>query len=294
MEGISIGRALKMAGSSRRYRNSVKCSGNVWMGLAVLLTAVTTTWGKPPETSRAQVIKIVIQIKRADYEGDRAVLKHLYGELAPFADDKELASRVQYWRGFALWRRAINGFNDNIDPKELAEDLKQARNEFDDASKQDPNFADAKIGALSCVSLLGFSVKEKDPARVQEMLMQARQLRKEAEALSPDNPRLLWVMGPNLWYAPPERGGGQTKAMEMYEKGLETIRKNKITSDPLEPSWGEPELLMNLAWSNLNKTTPDLNAAEQNARAALAIVPYWHYVRDILMKQIQDAKAKHT
>ena len=81
--------------------------------------------------------------------------------------------------------------------------------------------------------------------------------------------------------------------MEVYEKGLETIRIHKnATSDPLDPSWGEPELLMSLAWSNLNRTTPDLDAAEQNARSALARVPYWHYVRDILVPQIQAAKAK--
>jgi hypothetical protein len=176
--------------------------------------------------------------------------------------------------------------------KELTDDLKQAWDEFNESAKQDPKFADAKIGALSSVSLLGFSVKEKDPARVQELLVQGRQLRKDAAALDPENPRLAWVMGPNLWYTPPERGGGQANAMEMYDKALVTIRKNKGSSDPLEPTWGEPELLMNLAWSDLNKSTPDVNAAEQNARAALAIVPYWHYVRDILMKQIQDAKAK--
>ncbi len=35
------------------------------------------------------------------------------------------------------------------------------------------------------------------------------------------------------------------------------------TGDPLEPSWGEPELLMSLAWSHLNGNTPDLDAAEQ-------------------------------
>jgi hypothetical protein len=73
---------------------------------------------------------------------------------------------------------------------------------------------------------------------------------------------------------------------------LEVIRKQKPTSDPLEPSWGEPELLMNRAWSNLNRTTPDLKAAEEDAQAALKIVPYWHYVRDILMPQIQAAQAK--
>jgi len=83
--------------------------------------------------------------------------------------------------------------------------------------------------------------------------------------------------------------------MEGYEKGLKAIRNHKTTpSDSLEPSWGEPELLMSLAWSNLNRTTPDLNAAEQCARSALELIPDWHYVRDILMPQIQEAKRKRN
>src|SRR5580658_3570315 len=49
---------------------------------------------------------------------------------------------------------------------------------------------------------------------------------------------------------------------------------------------------MSLAWSNLNRTMPDLSAAEQDAQAALKLVPYWHYVRDILMPQIRAAQAK--
>jgi hypothetical protein len=83
--------------------------------------------------------------------------------------------------------------------------------------------------------------------------------------------------------------------MDGYEKGLETIRSHKATtSGSLDPVWGEPELLMSLAWSNLNRATPDLKAAEQNAQAALALVPNWHYVRDILMRQIRDAEAKQS
>jgi tetratricopeptide (TPR) repeat protein len=269
------------------------CAVHVASVLLVLAISVTLAFGSPPAgPSRDQVVQIVNQIQRADYEGDRAALKRLYGELAPFIENKELAARVRYWRSFALWRRAINGFNDNVGTEELAEDLKQAWEEFNESAGKDPGFTDAKVGALSCASLLAFSIKEKSPARVQELIAQARQLRKEAEAAEPDNPRLSWVMGPNLWFAPPERGGGEAKAMEMYQKALETIRKNKRASDPLEPSWGEPELLMNLAWSNLNRSKPDLSAAEQDARAALGIVPYWHYVRDILMPQIRAAKAK--
>jgi hypothetical protein len=51
-------------------------------------------------------------------------------------------------------------------------------------------------------------------------------------------------------------------------------------------------LLMSLAWSNLNRTTPDPNAAGQYAEAALRLVPEWHYVRDVLMPQIRAAQAK--
>jgi hypothetical protein len=246
--------------------------------------------------SREQAIGIVRQIQRADYEGDRGALQRLYRELSLQAGDKHLAARILYWRGFALWRRAINGFNDKVDPNELQQDLTQARAEFDQALANDATFVDAKIGALSCVSLLGYSINQgpKDPGRIEELRAEARQLRKDAESMSPGNPRLLWVFGPNLWYVPVERGGGQAKAMELYEQGLQTIRKQKPAEDALEPSWGEPELLMNLAWSYLSRTAPDVNAAEQNARAALQLVPYWHYVRDILLPQIQEAKKKQN
>jgi tetratricopeptide (TPR) repeat protein len=258
--------------------------------LAILFISVTTLAAVDPP--RGRVIKIVAQIQRADYEGDRAALKHLYEELTPVEQGTKLASRVRYWRGFALWRRAMNGFNESVDPKELEEDLREAVNEFGEALRIDPGFVDAKVGAVSCLSNLIF-LNQKNAARVQDLAAQAVPLRKEAEAAEPENPRLLWVLGPICWYSPPERGCSQDKAMEMERKGLEAARKQKqVTTDPLEPSWGEPELLAALAWTNLHRTTPDLNAAEQYARSALETVPYWHYVRDILIPQIQEAKKK--
>jgi hypothetical protein len=244
------------------------------------------------ERSRDSIIRIVTQIQRADYEGDRPALKRLHDELAPIPEDNKLASRVLYWRGFALWRRAINGFNESPTPTDLEEDLKQAVTEFNDAIARDPAFVEAKIGAASSLGYLMY-INKKDPTRLQELAKQSSPLLKEAMAAAPDNPRLLWVLGPIRWSSPPERGGGQDKAFESYNRGLEAVRNQKRdASDPLEPSWGEPELLMSLAWSNLSRTTPDLNAAEQDAQAALKIIPYWHYVRDILMPQIRAAQAK--
>ena len=258
------------------------------VGLKVDLQTIATSG-----TPREQVIKLVTAIQRADYEGDRPALHRLYSELDPFVETKELASRVHYWRGFALWRRAFNGFNESADPKDLAEDLERAVREFQQSGEKDLNFMDAKIGAASCLSNLMF-LNGKDPTKVQELLAQVKTLLREAGNADPENPRLSWVIGPNLWYAPKEYGGSQEKAMGIYEKGLESAQKLKTsTTDPLEPTWGEAELLMNLAWSNLHRTAPDVDAAESYARKALDIVPYWHYVRDILLPQIRDAR-KHT
>jgi hypothetical protein len=245
-----------------------------------------------PELSRDSTIRVVIQIQRADYEGDRAALKLLHDKLTPIPENNKLASRMLYWRGFALWRRAINGFNETPTPEDLEEDLTLAVTDFKDAIARDPAFVEPKIGAGSSLGYLMY-LHKKDPTRVQELLQQSSPLLKDAMATAPDNPRLLWVLGPIRWSSPPERGGGQEKAIEIYNKGLEAVHNQKSdVSDPMEPTWGEPELLMSLAWSNLNRTTPDLNAAEHDAQAALKLVPYWHYVRDILMPQIRAAQAK--
>jgi len=254
----------------------------------IVFMSALAVLGESEEDPREPVIRIV---SRADYEGDRVMLKRRYDELAPFLENKILAARVRYWRGFAMWRRAINGFNDAIDPKELEQDLQKALDEFKEVKETEPGFGDAKIAMVSCISLLGY-IHMKNPERLKELIGELIPAVKEAKAAAPDNPRLAWVLGPNVFISPPERGGGQEKAIEMYEKGLELSRKNKPSEDRLEPSWGEAELLMNLAYSNLNKNTPDVNLAERQARAALELVPYWHYVRDILLPQVLAAKAK--
>lgn len=115
----------------------------------------------------------------------------------------------------------------------------------------------------------------------------SRALLNEMESQAAKNPRYLWVLGANLWYTAPDRGGGQSAAMQTYQLGLTAARAGTAPGDPLRPSWGEAELLMNLAWSTLHKSVPDLPAAASYAQSALNLVPYWHYVRDILVSQIR-------
>ena len=70
------------------------------------------------DAARSSLTKIISQLQRADYEGDQAGMQKCFDDLAPFVKEDALASRVRYWRGFAMWRKAINGFNDSVDPKE--------------------------------------------------------------------------------------------------------------------------------------------------------------------------------
>ncbi len=174
----------------------------------------------------------------------------------------------------------------------MTEDLERAVEEFRRAYTKDPAFVDARIAAAACLMSLGYFARE-DPEKFSAIANQFIPLMQEAYKAQPNNPRVLWVVGGNRWWAAPEYGGSQAKGIATYEQGLKAARRQRgKPSDPLEPSWGEAELLMSLAWSHLNGNTPDLDAAERYARAALELVPYWHYVRDILLPQILKAKSK--
>jgi hypothetical protein len=288
---LLISMALVMGASARMLQP--------FAGYDIWFLTMSTALAESASQTRDHVTKLVKQIQRADYEGDRAALKRLHDELANFRNSKELAAQVQYWQGFALWRRAINGFNEATDVSEMQADLKQAIGEFTEADHQRSNFIDAKVGALSSLGMLGASMIRNRPAgfkdpEVQEIWGKATQLIKEADAIDPQNPRLIWAKGPSVWHTPVEKGGGPEKTIEMYQKALDSIQQHKIASstDPLEPSWGEPELLTGLAWAKVNGPAPDVDAAERYAQSALKLVPYWHYTRDILLPQIETAKAK--
>jgi hypothetical protein len=259
-------------------------------GATLFLSVLASVWAGP-ESAHEQAVEIVSRIQRADYGGDRATLKKCYDELAPLLENKDLASRIRYWRGFARWRDGINAGNETVDPGEMEKLFLAGADEFKAALALDPDFVDAKVGIISCLGhCVYFHRNEKE--RAQEMVKPIFALVGEAKAASPDNPRLIWVMGPILFYTPPEKGGGIDKVIENNERGVTICSRLQPPPDKLEPSWGKPELLMSLAYEYMTKNPPDLDKAEKNAQAALEIVPYWHYVRDILMPQIREAKAK--
>ena len=243
-------------------------------------------------TISSQIAKTIEEIRRADYEGDRIALKTLFADLEPYIDVPEITARALYWRGFAMWRSAINGFNDGATPGELEESLAQAMRQFEDSLGADTDFIEAKIGLASSTGLMAYLQRRNDDL-VRELTSRTLVALKEIQTAAPDNPRFLWVMGQILWNSPAE-SGGQQKAIEGYKRGLEILdTTKKDLTNSLQPSWGRAELLMSLAWANLNLAVPDVASAEVYAHQALVMISYWHYVRDILLPQIHAAKAKN-
>lgn len=258
----------------------------VILGVAVLALPVAAQPAAP------SIEDVVTGIKKADYEGDLPALDRLYGETEPFLAKKEIASRVRYWRGFAMWRKGINGFNDSIDAKVLERALKLAITEFEAALVEDPSFTDAKLANVSCQGYILY-IHRTEMDLVKPSIPRLVQLTQECMKADPDNPRLAWIRGPQLWNTPPARGGGQDAAIALYEKGLELWRREQVhPKGPLEPTWGEPELYMSLAYSYQNRDQPDLRLAEGYAMRALKLVPYWHYLRDILLPSIRKSAGK--
>src|SRR5690349_12718268 len=75
-----------------------------------------------PTAQHDEMRALISAVQRADYEDDRAALQRLFAQLVAYTAEPQLAPYARYWRGFAMWRRTINGFNDSVDPRELATD----------------------------------------------------------------------------------------------------------------------------------------------------------------------------
>ncbi len=235
--------------------------------------------------------RLIQQIVTADYEADRRALDRLYREADAFLGDPAVESRVRYWKGFAKWRRAINGANETIAPNDLAADAEIAAGEMRRAGDLDPAFPDARIGEMQCLGLVLFFERTRagnDP-RMSRLWALMADLRKTAA----DNPRFVWAWGMAYFNVPPDKGGGAENVIPAYLKALEKTRGAAgAPTSPLDPTWGEAELNVNLAYSYLNQPSPDLVLAKKYVDEAVRLVPNWHYARDILRPQIDAAARK--
>jgi hypothetical protein len=253
---------------------------------AILLTASCA--GPCAELKcETQLAELVAAVRAADYRGDRQALDRLDAALAKIPLSA-LDDYRAYWRGFARWRRAINGFNETPAPSDLESDLQAAVGHFRAAMDKRPNWIEARLAMVGCLGNLMYLAGD-DAGKRQAILEQYTPVGKTLAADGQDNPRVLWIVGGLQMGAPPPYGGDMAKAAATLRRGVESSWKeaNAGAPAPWVPSWGGPENLMNLAYLYTHTASSNKTAALAYAQGALVAVPEWHYVRDILLPQIE-------
>lgn len=234
------------------------------------------------------LVAIKAEAMSADYRADINALISLRGRAAEFSKDPDLGYLADYWSGFASWRIVVNGTNDKMPREEAIAHLKQAATDFESSFAKRGGFADAYASAAAVHGWLAAYNMSDQNAMTAEVTTFRRLLTRAAE-LEPNNPRVLWVQAVPYAVLPPERGGNIDRAIELYRKMLDNATPLNPQS-PL-PDWGKPEALMSIASAYLMKSSTELKTANDTAAEALRLQPDWHFLRDVLVPQI-EAKRK--
>jgi hypothetical protein len=252
-----------------------------WISLAVFFFSLM-----PAEAAsvRAKLVEAKAALMSADYRADVAKLASLRSEVAQLANDPDLGYLADYWSGFASWRMVVNGVSAKMPAEEAIGHLGRAVTDFESSIRKKSDFADGYAGAAAMHGWLG-AYKSADQAAMKQEIETFHRMLTRALELEPSNPRVLWIEAVPFMVMPAERGGNVDRAIELYQKMIENAAPPRPDS-PL-PDWGKPEALMSLAGARLKKPTPDVNAAADDARAALRLQPEWHYVKDILLPRIE-------
>src|SRR5262249_28510983 len=175
------------------------------------------------------------EIMSADYRADLPALARFPDELQPLADNPDIGYLACYWSAYSRWRLAMNGASHGMAAADLETQLERAVVELEAANAKNPSFADGYAAEASILSWLAAIHRADRPAML-ERLNRGKQLLARAKELAPENPRVLWVIGGGLLFAPPEYGGNIDKAIEVYRHMAEVAGPPQ--PDAALPDWG--------------------------------------------------------
>jgi hypothetical protein len=238
----------------------------------------------PEDAELAETARVVL---RADYRNDRDELARQARALSARRPQRNRAWWA-YWAGFASWRRGMNAYYQTPRPADLAADFERCAEQERAALVLDPGLDDARGALAGCLMGQAFAGPEVPAERRAALMRESLEHIATIERTAGEHPRSLWMVGGRLM-APPQQGGDLALARATFLRGLAAARAEALGPErpPWEPAWGAPENLMSLAFLHTLPPAPDREVARAYAEGALALVPDWHFVRDILLPRIE-------
>ncbi|MCI0433855.1 MAG: hypothetical protein L0271_09395 [Gemmatimonadetes bacterium] len=217
----------------------------------------------------------------ANFRNDQSGLRDAIARLDALAVDPGVGARALYWAGWSRWMLAASEFEAKDMPAAIAT-LEAAVAAFRRALEKKPD--DVETLAILAWALNGLAFT--DQKRFNEILPEMNALRERAVRLGPENPRVVVMDASLMFWTPPERGGGQARAVDRWLDGMKLLDAEKVTN-PVEPAWGRALFEGWLAWFYINMTPPRKAEARQMAARALELRPDFWWVATVVMPQIE-------
>jgi len=235
------------------------------------------------QRTKCDLQMIVSEITNADYRGHVDYLQFLAAELMGFSAEHPQHRAATYWRAFAFWRQALNALNDGALPSQVDAPLAACLAGFDALLRSDPADVEAQVGYIGCTGARLFLWPDKAAAAFDRRVDLVKMVN-GLKAAGATNPRAAWVAALTIYRWPESRDGGVVRTMAYMERVLDVAQPAPM--DPLDPSWGRPELYASLGWMQ----SEFQGRGDQPARTvekALAIRPDWKYARETLLPQVR-------
>ena len=194
-----------------------------------------------PETklpsSLDSATRIIAQIKRADYEGDRAAAQRLPRRTRPPSENKIIASSVLYWRRFRALAPCHQRLQRDPDSEGLGRRLKRRDLRFQRLPRpESPPSSSPRSQRFP--PRLPMYLNMKDLSRVQELIQQSSPLLQRSHGQPIPTTHVHCGCSADPLVEPPERGGGR-QSLRSLQPRPRIIRKGSTSRSGT--SWGEPD-----------------------------------------------------
>lgn len=168
-------------------------------------------------------------IQKLNTEFTTAGLTNLAGQFERIANAESGKWHPRYYTAYCyVWATAVNEIS--ADDKHKLLDMAQVQ--MDALLKTYKT--ESEIFALQAFI---YQMRITDMSKGFKYSSLASEALEEAEKINPNNPRVYYLRGNNIFHTPKAFGGGKEKAKPIFQKAVVLFESEK-PANPIEPAWG--------------------------------------------------------
>ena len=242
----------------------------------------------------ARLSELVVEVRSADYRGDRAALARLDGRARRARRRARWPSTATTGAGFARWRRALNGFNETPTPDDLGVRPRDRGRPLPGRRSSGGPTGSRRSSRWSAAGATSLYLAGDDADKQQGDPRRGRSRRSSGSRRTAGTIRGRSGSSGGMQFAapPPVRAATSRRPRRRCGTGVALRLARGASRTPRLPGLGavlgrarepdEPRVHV-LA----RRQGPIAPPRSPTPRAPLTAVPEWHYVRDILLPQIE-------